>query len=136
MKQKSLMSFFSKTAGAPSGSTTEPKANKTAETPQKPKKAANTSKSVAERVRDDTSSDPLVPEARTPLSKNASLSLVVHDATYTRSSDGAESYAQTPPTSDPIDVDMLFADEDEPKPKKPAVSYQALYFTTYRRMQS
>jgi hypothetical protein len=45
-----------------------------------------------------------------------SLSSVVADANYARSSDGAGSFAQTPPTSDPIDVDMLSA-EDEVKVK-------------------
>lgn len=115
MKQKSLMSFFSKAPGAPS--TTE---SKTVDTPQKPLKAGNTSKTDVERVRDDTSSDPPAPEARTPLSKNASQSSIVYDAGYTRSSDGAESYVQTPPTSDPIDVDMLSAEEDDAKAKTSA----------------
>lgn len=117
MKQKSLMSFFSKAPGAPSSSTTE---SKTVDTPKKPLKAGNTSKTDVERVHDDTSSDLPVPEACTPLSKNASLSSIVYDAGYTRSSDGAESYVQTPPTSDPIDVDMLSAEEDDTKAKTSA----------------
>lgn len=114
MKQKSLMSFFNKAPAAGASSSSKPAAeaptaSKTASSA--PVKAADAS----ERVQTDTSSDP--PEARTPKSKHASLSSIVADASYTRSSDGAESFAQTPPTSDPIDVDMLSAEEDEVKAK-------------------
>lgn len=40
-------------------------------------------------------------------------SLAVESATYTRSSDGGRSINDTPPTSDPIDVDIS-SDEDIP----------------------
>ncbi|GJE94869.1 MutS family DNA mismatch repair protein [Phanerochaete sordida] len=119
MKQKSLMSFFAKTpaAAGSASSDAEPKTTKAVPAPERPKKAGDASRALPARGSDDTSSDPVVPEARTPMSKSASRSSVVVDATFTRSSDGAESYAQTPPTSDPIDVDMLSPDEEE-KPKK------------------
>ncbi|EKM57980.1 uncharacterized protein PHACADRAFT_116507 [Phanerochaete carnosa HHB-10118-sp] len=100
MKQKSLMSFFSK---PPTTSTSTPNGASA-----KPLAAASNS---------DTSSDPVLPEARTPVSKKTPGSGVVADASYTRSSDDASSFAQTPPTSDPIDVDMLSAEEDEGKAK-------------------
>ena len=125
MKQKSLMSFFGKppAASASGSNSAQAKSAKPPAATPKPKQAANASRALVERGSDDTSSDPLVPEARTPRSKNASLSSVVADANFTRSSDGASSVIQTPPTSDPVDVDMLSAEEDESKAKssKPTV---------------
>lgn len=41
------------------------------------------------------------------------ISSAVDSATYTRSSDGGKSFNETPPTSDPIDVDIS-SDEDIP----------------------
>ena len=41
------------------------------------------------------------------------MSSAVEGATYTRSSDGGRSFNETPPTSDPIDVDIS-SDEDIP----------------------
>ena len=45
--------------------------------------------------------------------KIGAISSAVESATYTRSSDGGRSFNETPPTSDPIDVDIL-SDEDIP----------------------
>ncbi|EIW55250.1 DNA mismatch repair protein Msh6 [Trametes versicolor FP-101664 SS1] len=95
MKQKSLMSFFGKTPT---------KDEKTAATPNL--KAT----SAKEKAPDADASSPVVTEARTPLPKGSSQSSGIVSATYTRSSEG--SARDTPPTSDPIDVDMI-EDEDE-----------------------
>lgn len=98
MKQKSLMSFF----GKPAQNTTTPNAK------AKPRLAP---KSEAKpQLKGDSSSD--VDVFQTPASKGPSQSSVtVASAKYSRSSDGG-SIAETPPTSDPIDVDMLSAEED------------------------
>jgi DNA mismatch repair protein MSH6 len=45
--------------------------------------------------------------------KIGAISSAVENATYTRSSDGGKSFNETPPTSDPIDVDIS-SDEDIP----------------------
>jgi hypothetical protein len=45
--------------------------------------------------------------------KIGAMSSAVEGATYTRSSDGGRSFNETPPTSDPIDVDIS-SDEDIP----------------------
>ena len=121
MTQKSLMSFFNK-AGASSSSKPKEQPLKAGKaTPSAPAIQSSKTADALERALTDTSSDPPVPPgARTPVSKHASSSSIVIDATYTRSSDGAHSYAQTPPTSDPIDVDMLSPDEDQVQVKKPA----------------
>ncbi|EMD35324.1 hypothetical protein CERSUDRAFT_124668 [Gelatoporia subvermispora B] len=108
MKQKSLMSFFAK---APVNSTT---------TGARPNAADKPSAKVTPRERhtpDAPSSDPPVPpaEVHTPLSKGQSQSSGIASATYTRSSDGGLSAKETPPTSDPIDVDM--SDEEQAAPR-------------------
>ncbi|KAI0760099.1 DNA mismatch repair protein Msh6 [Fomes fomentarius] len=97
MKQKSLISFFGNkgdTKSTPAGK------SKPAVTP----KVAKTTK--AERKEEDPSSSP-VKDVHTPLPKANSQSSGIASATYTRSSDGGRSAFETPPTSDPIDVDML-----------------------------
>ena len=108
MKQKSLMSFFGK---QPAANTTAPAAK---EPTTQTKARANTDKLVKEGA---SSSKPAIKEPRTPLSKTTSQSSAITSAMYTRSSDGGFSVHETPPTSDPIDVDML-SDEDEGLGKK------------------
>lgn len=49
----------------------------------------------------------------TPSTKRRTGPPAVTSATYTKSSDGGRSFNETPPTSDPIDVDMS-SDEDLP----------------------
>ena len=128
MKQKSLMSFFSKPGGASNSNSANLADSKLSVAS---KKAGVASQIQPARVVDDTSSDPPMPEARTPLSKNASLSSVVNDPNYTRSSDDAESYAQTPPTSDPIDVDMLSEDEDDMQTKSATTKVRFVSVSVY-----
>lgn len=129
MKQKSLVSFFGKApaASASTSNSSQAKPAKASAAAPKPKQVANASKTQIERGSDDTSSDPLFPEARTPRSKNASLSSVVADANFTRSSDGASSVVQTPPTSDPVDVDMLSAEEAESKAMSSKPTVRSIY---------
>ncbi|KAI0822933.1 DNA mismatch repair protein Msh6 [Trametes gibbosa] len=101
MKQKSLMSFF----GQPPV--------KDAKTPAKSKpKVAATLVAKDNLHKADVSSSP-VKEARTPLPKGSSQSSGVISATYTRSSEGGSSARDTPPTSDPIDVDMITDIEEQ-----------------------
>ncbi|KAH9933798.1 uncharacterized protein B0H18DRAFT_1082925 [Fomitopsis serialis] len=103
MKQKSLMSFFGK----------QPQAKASASAPKEPKTQTKARKGTSKPgATDVSSSSPLVVEARTPLSKTVSQSSAVTSAMYTRSSDGGFSARDTPPTSDPIDVDMLSGDDD------------------------
>ncbi|KAI0630999.1 DNA mismatch repair protein Msh6 [Trametes polyzona] len=107
MKQKSLMSFFGKPAAKDDGD-----AAKTAPTPKsKPNKVSATPKvtktSAKENVRNQDASSPAMKEAQTPLAKGSSQSSGIVSATYTRSSEGGSSARDTPPTSDPIDVDMI-----------------------------
>ncbi|CCL98235.1 uncharacterized protein FIBRA_00229 [Fibroporia radiculosa] len=95
------MSFFSKPAGQESGSSSDPNSKR---------KATSTTKA---RARDSAlSSDPIIPEVHTPLAKANSQSSGITSATYTRSSDGW-SGRDTPPTSDPIDVDMISDEGDD-----------------------
>lgn len=92
MKQKNLMSFFGNKGDTKS-------------TPAGKSKPAATPK-VAKTTKADPSSSP-VKDVHTPLPKANSQSSGIASATYTRSSDGGRSAFETPPTSDPIDVDML-----------------------------
>lgn len=103
LKQKSLMSFF----GKPSTSTPEK-----CESNSSKKAGKLTSPFASKDVPPDTSSDSPLLEVATPLSKSNTRSSGIVDATYTRSSDGGWSGKDTPPTSDPIDIDML-SDEDD-----------------------
>ncbi|KAH8084332.1 DNA mismatch repair protein Msh6 [Cristinia sonorae] len=100
LKQKSLMSFFGKSSAQ---SATTPNAK------GKPKPASSPEQSS----KANSSSD--VDVLCTPASKRpqaSQSSMTVGSAKYSRSSDGG-SVAETPPTSDPIDIDMLSAVEDE-----------------------
>ncbi|KZT71945.1 DNA mismatch repair protein Msh6 [Daedalea quercina L-15889] len=103
MKQKSLMSFF----GKPSATKASTSAAK------EPATQAKSAKEMQKYAQEDAFlPSPAVIEARTPLSKTTSQSSAITSAMYTRSSDGGFSAHDTPPTSDPIDVDML-SDDDE-----------------------
>ncbi|KAH9833177.1 DNA mismatch repair protein Msh6 [Rhodofomes roseus] len=103
MKQKSLMSFFGK----------HPAPKTSASAVKEPKAQAKAGKGGQKPASPDaSSSSTVVKEARTPLSKATSQSSAVTSAMYTHSSDGGFSVHETPPTSDPIDVDMLSDDVD------------------------
>src|SRR5579863_9972500 len=94
-KQKSLLGWLAKPAAA---------------------KATSSSSAVNAPV---TSSSPSGRDSvfETPSTKRrttlGSDSLAVRSATFTKSSDGGRSINETPPTSDPIDVDIS-SDEDPP----------------------
>ncbi|KAI9069848.1 DNA mismatch repair protein Msh6 [Trametes sanguinea] len=109
MKQKSLISFFGKGSG-------KDDADAKTKTPAKPKVTATpkTSRASAKEnvPKDDVASSP-VKEAQTPLPKGSSQSSGIVSATYTRSSEGGSSARDTPPTSDPIDVDMITDGEEQ-----------------------
>ena len=107
MKQKSLTSFFGKKDAAAStpAAPVQPKSKPSvAATPQKPKAKSHNTENLP-------MSSPAA-ALRTPLPKVSSQSSGVMSATYTRSSDGGQSAFETPPTSDPIDVDMASSDVD------------------------
>ncbi|PSS36954.1 hypothetical protein PHLCEN_2v1170 [Hermanssonia centrifuga] len=103
MKQKSLMSFFGK------ASTNVTKAKPGLSSPEGSPKASRSSRTLTDR-----SSDPPVYETNIPLSKGGSQSSTLGSTNYTRGSNEASSSRDTPATSDPIDVDMLSAEEEEP----------------------
>lgn len=96
MKQKSLMSFF----GKPDA--TKTKSKPTAET------LAGSTKPTATKDFDHSTAS-----LRTPAGKGASQSSGISSAKYSRSSDGGSSAFETPPTSDPIDVDMSSEVDEE-----------------------
>ncbi|KAM5536095.1 hypothetical protein V8D89_010194 [Ganoderma adspersum] len=112
MKQKSLMSFFGKRDGVDSkgpSATNKPK--------PKPAVTATPAKSTKTKLRDKENppSSPAAPtEVHTPMPKGNSQSSGIVSATYTRSSVGGSSGRDTPPTSDPIDIDMLSEVEADP----------------------
>ncbi|TFY82733.1 hypothetical protein EWM64_g1284 [Hericium alpestre] len=104
MKQKSLISFFGKPADGSSNA--KPKAG------FKPP-ARTKHPRVASDAHTSSSPPPESNAYQTPASKkNMPDSLAMASATYTRSSDGGSSFKDTPPTSDPIDVDLLSGEED------------------------
>ena len=92
MKQKSLMSFFGKA------------------TPAKTKQDTSSKKNPIDV---DELEEPVDSTLRTPSGKGASQSSGINSAKYSRSSDGGESAFETPPTSDPIDVDMSSEVDEE-----------------------
>ncbi|KAI0300141.1 muts domain V-domain-containing protein [Multifurca ochricompacta] len=101
-KQKSLLGWLSK----------PPAINVASSSPEQPctVPALNASlTSSSPSGRDSGFETPSTKRRMTP----AANSLVVASAAYTRSSDGGRSIDDTPPTSDPIDVDMS-SDEDLP----------------------
>ncbi|KAI0764567.1 DNA mismatch repair protein Msh6 [Trametes elegans] len=106
MKQKSLTSFFGKPSGKADSAKVIPKAKPVAT----PKAAKTSTQENAGAV--DAPSSP-EKEAQTPLAKGSSQSTGVVSATYTRSSEGGSSARETPPTSDPIDVDMMSEAEEQ-----------------------
>ena len=109
LKQKSLMAFFGKakataSTASKSASNTRPmpqEANEDYTKPSHPRSRSQTSL---------TSDTPALPE--TP-PKKGSQSSAVGSATYTHTSNGISSGRDTPPTSDPIDIDMMSIAEDE-----------------------
>ena len=105
LKQKSLMSFFSK------GPQTQ--------TPATP---------AAKRRLQDTSSDAppsSSPLRQTPNLRKASASSVM-SAAFTGSSDGkSHRTGSPPPSSDAVDVDMLDDDEEQPKKVRPCYLHPA-----------
>ncbi|KAI0792522.1 DNA mismatch repair protein Msh6 [Abortiporus biennis] len=106
MKQKSLMSFFGK---ANSDANT-----KTPNSKSVPKTPAKTPTAKSKPIRNDApSSDPPVGGLSTPAFKSNSQSSGVQSAKYSRGSNAGSSGLDTPPTSDPIDVDMLSAEEGD-----------------------
>ncbi|KAH9848373.1 DNA mismatch repair protein Msh6 [Lenzites betulinus] len=106
MKQKSLMSFF----GQPSAKDSQGDAKTPAKA--KPKVAATPKTSTKTAGKEKFSEQDVSSEIRTPLPKGSSQSSGIVSSTYTRSSEGGSSTRDTPPTSDPIDVDMT-TDVDE-----------------------
>ena len=118
MKQKSLMSFFGNkgdTKSTPAGKS-KPIAT--------PKVTKTTTK---ENFQQEPPSSP-VKEVHTPLPKANSQSSGIVSATYTRSSAGGSSALETPPTSDPIDVDMLSeVDASEALQSSPGKSVSVLW---------
>lgn len=105
MKQKSLVSFFGKKDGADNkGPSATDKPNPKAAVTATPAKSTKTKP----RDKENPPSSPgAPPEVHTPMPKGNSQSSGIASATYTRSSVGGSSGRDTPPTSDPIDVDML-----------------------------
>ncbi|KAI0367675.1 DNA mismatch repair protein Msh6 [Pilatotrama ljubarskyi] len=110
MKQKSIMSFFGKPAGGKDDGDVKPKATPKPKTTTTPKVSKTATK---ENVRSQDASSSPAKEAQTPLPKGSSQSSGIVSATYTRSSEGGSSARDTPPTSDPIDVDMITDDEEQ-----------------------
>ncbi|KAI0087410.1 DNA mismatch repair protein Msh6 [Irpex rosettiformis] len=105
MKQKSLMAFFNK--AAPSNAT--PKGGVEAKKVERSKAAsANFS-----RVNDMLSSD--IPDLQATPVKGGSQRSGVNSSHGTRSSNVPSSPMETPPTSDPVDVDMLVDEEQIPR---------------------
>lgn len=125
MKQKSLMSFFGKASVGANDSKSDTKEKQG--TNKKPMKSKNASKSAPGPVNDEPSSDPLAPSTRTPLAKHASKSSVLAGTSNARSSDYASSAMETPPTSDPVDVDMLSPEEDDNETKVPKAAVSRIY---------
>jgi DNA mismatch repair protein MSH6 len=95
LKQKSLTSFFGKSSAVPS----------------------NNAGTTRKRVLDSSSDPPDHPTSSPYKMPRVASSVAVKDATFSRSSDGGSSFKDTPPTSDPIDVDMFSDDDEEPRPK-------------------
>ncbi|KAI0697052.1 DNA mismatch repair protein Msh6 [Cytidiella melzeri] len=110
MKQKSLMAFFSKPGAAPAASSAKPVEN-TKKNTAKPFKTASASES---RVDDAPSSDILEAPA-----KGGSQPSAVESPRGTRSSHAPSSPMETPPTSDPVDVDMLVDEDKKVNGQKP-----------------
>ena len=108
MKQKSLMSFFGKAAGNQDANA-KPKPTPNAKPTATPKSSR---RAVRENIPSEDALSSPIKDVQTPLAKGSSQSSGIVSATYTRSSEGGSSAHETPPTSDPIDVDMI-SDGDE-----------------------
>ncbi|KZT01205.1 DNA mismatch repair protein Msh6 [Laetiporus sulphureus 93-53] len=106
MKQKSLMSFFAK----PSATTSA--AAPSASVPfMKPRLSTNNARGPPRPLNEAFPSSPAL-DACTPR-KSDSQSSRVTSSMFTRSSEGDLSGKETPPTSDPVDIDMLSDDGSE-----------------------
>ncbi|PPR06375.1 hypothetical protein CVT24_002487 [Panaeolus cyanescens] len=99
MKQKPLTSFFSKGPATPAGTT-----NGKTQTSVVKKLSAPALKDSSKNGSTSVRSEPKTPDTRMP------------ESIKMPSSGASSSYATTPPTSDPIDVDMAGSDEDRHPP--------------------
>ncbi|RDB29773.1 DNA mismatch repair protein msh6 [Hypsizygus marmoreus] len=95
MKQKSLMSWFGKNPNAT------------------PNSKAQSTKPKPKLTPDASSSQPSSQEPRTPASKSMDLAALNSSAMASSTSSRGRS---TPPTSDPIDIDMLSSGEEDAHP--------------------
>ncbi|KAF7971488.1 hypothetical protein HWV62_20944 [Athelia sp. TMB] len=98
MKQKSLMSFFGKPAGAKSNTAAKPDGGSKAQSANTSKPQPQTEKTPVSKSKEASS-----PSKTTPSSSADN---------GTRSDKGKNVVNDTPPTSDPIDVDMLSGDDE------------------------
>ncbi|KAJ3556566.1 hypothetical protein NM688_g1958 [Phlebia brevispora] len=116
LKQKSLMAFFGKASS--NASTTKDNASFAKPKRKELTKASSTASASRQREH-DVSSDNGVPDTPvTPPRKQGSQSSAVGSATYTHTSHDASSARETPPTSDPVDIDMMSVDGDEEEEEK------------------
>ncbi|KAG6841043.1 hypothetical protein C0991_002351 [Blastosporella zonata] len=97
-KQKSLMSWFAKDSNT---------------TPSTKKNEAKSTKPTVARSDDASTSQPSSQEPHTPASKSPTLPALKLSAMTSSTSSRSHS---TPPTSDPIDVDMLASDDEDAHP--------------------
>lgn len=114
MKQKSLMAFFGKSSAIASTATNNAPSMKP-RTKEPEELAAKASSSRLRHVEDPSPNPSVDNDPAPPPSKKSSQSSVADSAAYARSSHDAESVRETPPTSDPIDVDMMSVDEEPEK---------------------
>jgi DNA mismatch repair protein MSH6 len=100
MKQKSLMGWFSNPPDA--------KSSPVAAKPTRPRLSSTVADASSSTA--PSSSLPLPQEPETPVQKKKNTA-AVSDANFTKSSDGGSSMPDVPPSSDPIDVDILSDEE-------------------------
>lgn len=131
LKQKSLMSFFGKATD--SASTATKSASTSKPKPREIEKATSGPSTSKSRSKSNVLEPPETPP------KKGSQSSAVDSATYTHTSHGASSGRDTPPTSDPIDVDMMSTGDDdadnEPPVKAVSNSFRAFIVWLTRYMQ-
>jgi DNA mismatch repair protein MSH6 len=117
VKQKSLISFFGK------------KPEDSNKPGVKSIKQGISSKSVASKSHPTSTSprsEPKTPESKGPEARILSSSL----AKSSRSSDGGLSEIDTPPTSDPVDIEMLSSVEENQNVQVKPVSYCGDFFNS------
>ncbi|KAI0077327.1 DNA mismatch repair protein Msh6 [Panus rudis PR-1116 ss-1] len=122
LKQKSLMSFFGKAPDTANksqatSSTKSTKNLKATEQPKEKSKETPKLKAPVKQLKEEAKSDADEGGPKTPISKGLSQSSGISSAKYSRGSIGGHSAFDTPPTSDPIDIDML-TDADETAPSE------------------